>query len=156
MAEEPKPETRFDDLQRELEELANLSLSRSRSDEAAVAAMMSAARDELGDVPQTADDLVAQEAATRMALSILAEKPGAHPVVVKYVASNEDVPDSRFLIVLFGDRGFLFDRISGRTESIPLDHGGLTGAEREAAILESAKAAAARERLSAVYLIRRP
>ena len=155
MAEYSKPKARFDDLQRELEELANLSQNGARSDEAAVAAMMSAARDELGDASQTADDLAAQEAATEMALSILAEKPGTRPIVVKYVASNEDVPDPRFLIVLFGDRGFLFDRNSGRTESIPLDHGGRTGPEREAAILESAKTAAARERLSAVYLIKR-
>ena len=59
----------------------------------------------------------------------------------------------RYLIVLFqGEKGFLFDRTIGRTTVIELDDRGLSGDQRLAAKLESAKAAARTAKLSKVYV----
>jgi hypothetical protein len=153
MADDPKSGATLAALQQALE-YAEISVSERKGDETAVENMMTAARSMTDQHPDLAD-LRAQKAAAETALAILAADPATGPVVVKYIASDEDVHDSRFLIVLFGERGFLFDRIAGKTTIIPLDDGGRSGAERHAAIVESAKAAAAREKLSAVYVVRR-
>src|SRR3954469_10474491 len=104
MVEGSKSDATLSALQRVLEEIVELSGNRHRADEAAVATMMSAARD-LSDEPQDLRELEARNAAMETALSILAANPVTGPVVIKYVGSDEDVPDERFLIVLFGDKG---------------------------------------------------
>lgn len=96
-----------------------------------------------------------QRAASQTALSILSADPALGPVEVRYIAGDEPVRDPRYLIILFGEKGFLFDHIAGRTTVIPLSDGGRTGDERHAALIESAKQAAVREKLGTVYVVRR-
>src|SRR5579859_3621871 len=81
-------------------------------------------------------------AAADIAQSILDADPGLGPIDVVYLGRDEDVPDMRYLIVLFqGEKGFLVDRTIGRTTVIELDDRGLSGDQRLVAKLESAKAA---------------
>lgn len=96
-----------------------------------------------------------ERSASQTALAILNADPAVGPVDVKYIAHDEPVRDSRYLIVLFGEKGFIFDHIAGKTTIVPLNDGGLTGPERQTAIIESAKAAATREKLGRVYVVRR-
>src|SRR5437868_588225 len=96
-----------------------------------------------------------EQAAAQIAETVLAADPATGPVDVVYIAPNHDVADRRFLLVLFGgERAFLFDRDTGRTTIAELDDRGLTGAARLEAKLESARASAARERLSKVYVVK--
>jgi len=95
-----------------------------------------------------------ERAASQIALSILNADPAIGPVEVRYIAHDEPVRDSRYLIVLFGEKGFLFDHIAGKTTVVPLSDNGCTGEERHAAIVESAKAAAVREKVGTVYVVR--
>jgi len=95
-----------------------------------------------------------QEAA-QTAEAVLAADPATGPVNVVYIGPNHDVADRRFLLILFGgERAFLFDRDTGRTVIVDLEDRGLTGNARLEARLESAKASAARERLSKVNVVR--
>lgn len=112
-------------------------------------AKLSAVADDPVDMDQQA------QAAARAAAEIVAADPGIGPAEVVYIGPNADVPDMRYLIVLFGgERAFLFDRIAGRTTIVELNDGGLPGDERLGAKLESARAAAAREKLSKVYVVK--
>jgi hypothetical protein len=96
-----------------------------------------------------------QTNAANTAVAVLAADPAIGPAEVIYIGPNADVPDMRYLIVLFqGERAFLFDRIEGRTTIVELDDRGLNGDERLAAKLESAKAQAAKARLSKVYVVK--
>jgi hypothetical protein len=96
-----------------------------------------------------------QKNAANIAAAILAADPAIGPVEVIYIGPNVDVPDMRYLIVLFrGERAFLFDRIEGRTTIVDLDDRGLNGDERLAAKLESAKTQATKARLSKVYVVK--
>jgi hypothetical protein len=57
--------------------------------------------------------------------------------------------------VLFGgERAFLFDRGRGTTASVVLEVGNVEGQARTEALISAAKAAATREKLSVVYLVR--
>ena len=93
-----------------------------------------------------------QQAALSVAQAVLNET--SNPVVVRYVASGQDISDTRFLVILFEARGFLFDRIRGTTQTIDLDVS-TSGEDRQAAIVESAKLAAHRTGLTVVYFVRR-
>jgi hypothetical protein len=96
-----------------------------------------------------------EQSAASTAAAILAADPEIGPVDVIHIGPNADVPDMRYLIVLFqGECAFLFDRIAGRTTIVDLDDRGLTGGDRLAAKLESAKAQAAKAKLSKVYVVR--
>ncbi len=93
--------------------------------------------------------------AAETAPSILDADPALGPIETVYVERDEDVSDMRYLIVLFqGKKGFLFDRTIGRTTVIELDDRGLVGDQRLAAKLESAKVAAAKAKLSKVYVVK--
>ena len=95
------------------------------------------------------------QAAARAAAEMVATDLATRPVEVVDIGPNADIPDMRYLILLFrGERAFLFDRIAGRTTIVELNDGGLSGDERLRAMLESAKAAAAREKLSKVYVVK--
>src|ERR1700682_251759 len=103
---------------------------------------------------QTAEPSEPEKTAADVAEEILAADPAIGPVDVIHIGPNADVPDMRYLIVLFqGERAFLFDRIAGRTTIVDLDDRGLTGDDRLIAKLESAKAAATRAKLSKVYVV---
>ena len=95
-----------------------------------------------------------EQAAEITARAILAADPALGPIEVKYVDRNADIWDQRYLIVLFGAQGFLVDHIAGRTSTVMLDDRGQAGEARDAAIVESAKVIATRERLSRVYLVK--
>ena len=96
-----------------------------------------------------------QRAAAAAAQSILDADPSVGPVDVVYIDPKRDVYDQRYLIVLFqGERAFLFDRAAGRTTIVDLDDRRLTGEAGLRAKLESAKAAAAKEKLGKVYVVR--
>ena len=71
---------------------------------------------------QAQERLDAQKNAANTVVDILAAEPAIGPVKVIYVGPNADVPDMRYLIVLFrGERAFLFDRLEGRTTIVDLD-----------------------------------
>jgi len=95
------------------------------------------------------------QAAARTAAAVIAADPAIGPVEVIYIEANADVPDMRYLIVLFGgERAFLFDRVAGRTMIVELNDSGFSGDQRLEAKLENARTAAAREKLSKVYVVR--
>jgi hypothetical protein len=105
------------------------------------------------DVSNLSDD---EQAAANTVHAILAADPSLGPVEVVYVAPNEEVRDTRYLILLFGgERAFMFDRVAGRTTIVDLDDRGLAGEARLAAKLDSAKAAATKAKLSKVYVVKR-
>jgi hypothetical protein len=93
-----------------------------------------------------------QRAALSVAQAILQDT--SSPVVVRHVASDQEITDTRFLLVLFETRGFLFDRVKGSTQIIDLAVSP-SREDRQAAIIENAKAAAQRAGLGVVYFIGR-
>ena len=106
------------------------------------------------DIPTVELTEQGQEAA-QIAETVLAADPATGPVDVVYIGPNHDVADRRFLLILFGgERAFLFDRDTGRTGIVDLEDRRLTGDARLEAKLESARAAAARERLSKLYVVK--
>ena len=97
------------------------------------------------------------QAAAETAAAVLAANPATGPLDVVYIGPNEDVADRRFMLLLFGgEAAFLFDRDAGQTTSVELDDRGLSGADRLRAKLDSAMAAAARERLAKLYVVKHP
>ena len=91
-----------------------------------------------------------QRAALAVAQAVLQDT--SNPVAVRYVASDQEITDTRFLVVLFETRGFLFDRVKGSTQMIDLAVNA-SREDRQAAIVESAKAAAHSAGLAVVYLV---
>jgi hypothetical protein len=96
-----------------------------------------------------------EERAAKLAQEVLNADPAIGPVEVRYIGSQQDVRDERFLIMLFGgERAFLFDRKKGSTATVPLDVGSADGDARKEALLTAAKAAATKEKLSVIYFVR--
>src|SRR5205085_10857310 len=93
-----------------------------------------------------------QQSALAVAQAVLQDT--SNPVAVRYVASDQDITDTRFLVVLFETRGFLFDRVKGSTQMVDLAVN-VPNEDRQAAIVENARAAAHRAGLGVVYLVRR-
>jgi hypothetical protein len=93
-----------------------------------------------------------QRAALTTAQSVLQDT--TNPVAVRYVASNEEILDTRFLVVLLETHGCLFDRDKGTTRIIDLGVN-LPAEDRQAAIIENARKCALRASLNVVYLIKR-
>ena len=93
-----------------------------------------------------------QRAALSIAQSVLQDT--TNPVGTRYVTSDQDILDTRFLVVLFETRGCLFDREKGTTQIIDLDVN-LPAGDRQAAIVENARKSALRAGLNVVYLIKR-
>jgi hypothetical protein len=93
-----------------------------------------------------------QRAALPIAQSVLQDT--TNPVSIRYVASDQEISDTRFLVVLFETRGCLFDREKGTTQIIDLAVN-LPPGDRQAAIIENARKSALRAGLNVVYLIKR-
>jgi hypothetical protein len=95
-----------------------------------------------------------QERAARLAQEVLSANPARGPIEVRYIGAQQDVRDERFMVMLFdGERTFLFDRRKGTTAPVILDVK-VEGAARPEALIDAAKAAATREKLSVVYFVR--
>jgi hypothetical protein len=93
-----------------------------------------------------------QRAALSIAQAVLQDT--TNPVGIRYVASDQEILDTRFLVVLFETRGCLFDREKGTTQIIDLEVN-LPPGDRQAAIIENARKSALRAGLNVVYLIKR-
>lgn len=76
-------------------------------------------------------------------------------IAVRYVETDELIADARFMVVLFGNKRYLFDRLKGSTKVVDLMTNQPSGHIR-LTIVESAQSAAAEAGLLAVYFIRRP
>jgi hypothetical protein len=95
-----------------------------------------------------------QERAARFAREVLNANPARGPIEVRYIGAQQDVRDERFMIMLFdGERTFLFDHRRGTTVPVILDVKA-EGAARRDALIDAAKAAATREKLSVIYFVR--
>jgi hypothetical protein len=93
--------------------------------------------------------------AARFAQEVLNADPARGPIEVRYIGAQQDVRDERFMIMLFdGERTFLFDYRKGTTAPVMLDVK-VEGAERREALIDAAKAAATREKLSVIYFVQR-
>jgi hypothetical protein len=96
-----------------------------------------------------------EQRAAATAASVLRADPGLGPVEIRYIRPNDNIRDDRYIMLLFGgERAFLIDRLKGRTLSVPLDDGGLTGIDRLAKLQASAIAAATHERLRFLYVVK--
>ena len=97
-----------------------------------------------------------QKSAAAIAAAILQADPSVGPVDVVYVDPKQDVYDVRYLILLFqGERGFLFDKIAGKTSIIDLDvDPALQSDARLQAKIECAKTEAAKLKLGKVYVVK--
>jgi hypothetical protein len=95
-------------------------------------------------------------AAAGAAAEIVAADPAIGPVEVIHIGPNADVPDMRYLILLFqGERGFLFDTIAGKTSIVDLEvDPALTTEARLQAKIERAKTEAAKLKLGKVYVVK--
>lgn len=93
-----------------------------------------------------------QRSALSIAQSVLQDTN--NHVGLRYVASDQEISDTRFLVVLFETRGCVFDREKGTTRIIDLDIN-VPAEGRPAAIIENARKSALRAGLDVVYLIRR-
>ena len=97
-----------------------------------------------------------ERAAAEAAASILQTDPSVGPVDVVHVDPKQDVYDERYLILLFqGERGFLFDRVAGRTSIFDLAvDPALEGDARLKAKIKSARLEAAKLKLGKVYVVK--
>ena len=96
-----------------------------------------------------------EERAARFAREILSANPARGPIEVRYIGAQQDVRDERFMMMLFdGERAFLFDRGKGTTVPVMLDVK-VEGVPRREALIDAARAAATREKLSVIYFVQR-